>query len=527
MASTLRRTRSQLKALQRDDASDSSDNENDHKENQPLTPSTPPTPRKRQKISPPMTPTNIRNITKELAVAQMRSPQRTAERTLYLKSATAKSNLYQSAKAVFRRTAVPSRLIARDKERQEMMDFWKKHVIGNQPGCLYISGSPGTGKTAMLSEVMRKTDDDILLLRSHQVKMIMINCMSVGEPKGIYTKLVAELAVQRTYSGDAVQQAEKLLNGKKDVLNVVVLDEIDHLITKEQDVLYKIFEWASLPSSRLVLIGIANALDLTDRILPRLRAKNCEPQLLNFNPYQVSDITAIIKDRLYSLIEDPEDPFAPSPEPTASTPLPLMQPAAVELCARKVAASMGDLRTALDVCRQAIEMAEIEYKRRSTAVLGEQKQNNHHHGASNELPKVTVAHIMKVLKTVFGNPMVSKLQQLNMQQKVILGVLMVMRRSAQGAKKDQITLGKFREQYRSLCSSDGDRGCSISAVSSTELNDLLSMTETAGIITLGKNKEDRLRKIHVNVQETEITQMVDSVPVLKSWMASVIENNTK
>lgn len=58
--------------------------------------------------------------------------------------------------------------------------------------------------------------------------------------------------------------------------SVVILDEIDQLATKDQDVLYKIFEWATSASSRLVLIGIANALDMTDRLLPRLRAKNCK-----------------------------------------------------------------------------------------------------------------------------------------------------------------------------------------------------------------------------------------------------------
>lgn len=223
----------------------------------------------------------------------------------------------------------------------------------------------------------------------------------------------------------------------------MILDEIDSLITRDQDVLYKIFEWASLPTSRLVLIGIANALDLTDRILPRLRAKNCEPQLLNFNPYQVSEISSIIKDRLFSLIEDPENPFGPAPKPSEGAVPPLIQVNAIELCARKVAASMGDLRTALDVCRQAIELAEMDQKKRvqATAVLGEQNKNGS--SAPTPEPKVTVGHVMKVLNVVFGSSTVQKLKQVNLQQKIVLGVILVMMRSTKGAnKKDQLTIGK-------------------------------------------------------------------------------------
>jgi len=50
------------------------------------------------------------------------------------------------------------------------------------------------------------------------------------------------------------------------------------------------------------------------------------------------------------------------------------------------------------------------------------------------------------------------------------------------------------------------------------LNDLLTLLETSSIITLGKSKEDRTRKIQLNVQENEITQMVNDMPILKSWM---------
>lgn len=226
--------------------------------------------------------------------------------------------------------------------------------------------------------------------------------------------------------------------------SVVILDEIDSLITREQDVLYKIFEWASLPSSRLVLIGIANALDLTDRILPRLRAKNCEPQLLNFNPYQVSEISSIIKDRLFSLVEDPENPFGPPPKPTEGAVPPLMMPSAIEFCARKVASSMGDLRTALDVCRQAIELAEMDQKKKkmSCNVLGEQKTNT----TIAPKPMVTVAHVSRVLQVVFGNSNVQKLKQLNLQQKIVLGVIIIMIRTSttKANKKELLTVGKVK-----------------------------------------------------------------------------------
>lgn len=155
-----------------------------------------------------------------------------------------------------------------------------------------------------------------------------------------------------------------------------------------------------------------------------------EPQLLNFNPYQVAEISAIIKDRLYSL--------DPNSKP-GSSPLPLMQPPAVELCARKVAAAMGDLRTALDVCRQAVELAETEHKRKT--VLADQKQP----GATTEIVKVSIGHVMKVLQTVFGSPVVQKLKQLGLQQKVVICVLMAMSCSSSSSsshKKEHITLGR-------------------------------------------------------------------------------------
>ena len=84
------------------------------------------------------------------------------------------------------------------------------------------------------------------------------------------------------------------------------------------------------------------------------------PQLLNFAPYEVAEIAEIIKNRL----KDLEDPLGSNGKGENTSPkdsntkemtkkkqsFPLMQPMAIELVARKMAAT-GDLRKALDVCR--------------------------------------------------------------------------------------------------------------------------------------------------------------------------------
>ena len=48
-----------------------------------------------------------------------------------------------------------------------------------------------------------------------------------------------------------------------------------------------------------MLTGIANALDLTDRQLPRLKAQvTCQPKLIHFAPYNKDQIVSIIQHRL-------------------------------------------------------------------------------------------------------------------------------------------------------------------------------------------------------------------------------------
>ena len=123
----------------------------------------------------------------------------------------------------------------------------------------------------------------------------------------------------------------------------LVQNQLVLILYMDKEVLYQLFEWTALPNSKVILIGIANALDLADRILPRLQTHiTCRPQLLHFPPYTKDQIIIILRERLGSNSELVIDPMA------------------VQFCARKVAAVHGDLRKALGVCRRAVELASQE-----------------------------------------------------------------------------------------------------------------------------------------------------------------------
>jgi len=118
----------------------------------------------------------------------------------------------------------------------------------------------------------------------------------------------------------------------------VLVDELDHLVTRRQSVLYNLFEWPTRPNAGLVIVGIANTMDLPERLIPRVSSRlGSSMARVTFQPYTAKQILTIIKDRLEGL-----DVFKSE---------------AIDLCSRKVASASGDVRTALQICRRAAKLA--------------------------------------------------------------------------------------------------------------------------------------------------------------------------
>jgi cell division control protein 6 len=365
---------------------------------------------------------------------------------------------------------------------------------------MYVSGPPGTGKSALVEEVCRGLDGE------KRVKVANINCASMTTARDIYGRLIEELCddTSQVFRKGEVERLRGMFlprKGSSDHLYLVTLDEIDHLLTTDLEILYTFFEWSLQRNSRLVLIGIANALDLTDRFLPRLKAKNLKPQLLPFLPYTPPQITKVITTLLRSLL--------PSDSVAGDDFVPFLQPAAIQLCSRKVASQSGDLRKAFDLVRRTLDIIERETLDKansgpsspSKAPLAENvnmssmisppdtpvRKMAEYTAAT--APRATVAHVARVTSAAFSNGTTERLHGLNLQQKAALCALVSFGRRqrtvqqvpatpTKSPRSNAPTAKQLFDTYSALCRRDN----MLHPLTATEFRDILSNLETMGLV---------------------------------------------
>nr|XP_057923281.1 cell division control protein 6 homolog [Doryrhamphus excisus]XP_057923289.1 cell division control protein 6 homolog [Doryrhamphus excisus] len=378
-------------------------------------------------------------------------------------------------------TAVPERLLSRENERAAIHSFLEDKALRSLPGSLYISGAPGTGKTACLNCVLQEMKEEMASVRT-----LVVNCMSLRSSHAIFPLLADKLKVSGGHKG---------LRGhltRPGPAVLLVLDELDQLDSKCQDVMYTIFEWPHLPKSRLCLIGIANALDLTDRILPRLQARpGCRPQLLNFPPYSREELTAIVQDRLAQVSVGG-----------------ILDAAAVQFCARKVSAVSGDARKALDICRRAVEIVESDERKKRAADATDRSAAESH---------VSVPQVARVLSEVYGDRMASQGgasdgESFPLQQKLLVCCLLLLGRSG---KSKEVVLGKLHEVHSRLCAQR-----QVGGVSQAECLSLCTLLESRGVFALKKAKEARLTKVFLKIEEKDVENALKDRTLVGSILAA-------
>ena len=300
-------------------------------------------------------------------------------------------------------SAVPKSLPCREKEFQEIYSFLEGNLTDEIGGCMYISGVPGTGKTATTTEVIRALKAEAENENLPEFEFVEINGMKLTEPRQAYVEICRQLMGKTMPWEQAFNFLDKRFStpSHRRISTILIVDELDILCNKRQDVVYNLLNWPHHNSTRLTVVTIANTMDLPERVFMGKIASRLGLTRLTFQPYTHKQLQDIVASRLYGLDES----FSSD---------------AIQLVARKVAALSGDARRALDICRRASEIAESK--------AGDQKASvnmGHVQEALNEMISCTKVRIIKScskMEKFFMQAVCMEVERTGIEEVILRGV---------------------------------------------------------------------------------------------------------
>ncbi|KAG7869273.1 hypothetical protein KL918_000818 [Ogataea parapolymorpha] len=445
-------------------------------------------------------------------------------------------SVYSRAKKLFLRSSAVEldgfALTAREAEAHLLRQHIDRCLLKLESTSIYVSGPPGTGKTAQVNAILsslivgdiENADDKVYKVPvridskkiNRRLRIAKINCMTVRKAEDIFDAIYSDLEGQFTRKKRTAQDLKRYLADKsKCDITIVVLDEMDNLMgNNSQQVLFDLFSWASDMSNdnpKLAIIGIANALDLTDRFLPRLKSNNISPKLIPFLPYTADQIKQVLTAKLCCLVDG-----------KTNVP-PLVHPAAIQLCAKKAAITTGDLRSAFDIMHRALELTEsLQVQKLGSKELYNLTLEN--------APKVMIAQLARVCNSTVSSNFNSKLKDLNIQHKTVLCSLIKYEEVLKSQKSKTIaSINSFYSYYASL----QDVRKVIGVLNRGEFLEVLSSLESDSFINISSSMNAKIHttskikgpisygdsRLSSSVPKMDILKIVDDIGILKKILA--------
>ncbi len=291
--------------------------------------------------------------------------------------------------------------------------------------------------------------------------VIYINCEVIDTQYRILAHLARHFDKEIPMTGWPTDQVyaefRNALDEEKRVV-VIMLDEVDKLVKKGDDVLYNLSRVNSdLLQTRLSLIGISNDLKFTEFLDPRVKSSLGEDEII-FPPYNAEQIRDILEQRAGIA-------FRPG----------MLTEEVIPLCSAFAAQEHGDARRALDLLRISGELAERE---RSTLVTEE-----HVRQAREKIEQDRVDEVIKTLPT---------------QSKLTLYSIMLL--EEQGTRN--ITTSAVYNMYKQLCPMvDTD------FLTHRRITDLIAELDMLGIlhtIVVSKGRYGRTKEITLSIHTSKL-----------------------
>ncbi|KAG5730870.1 Cell division control protein 6 like protein [Termitomyces sp. T112] len=297
--------------------------------------------------------------------------------------------LHSRARALLRSTCDSStaQIAGRDSERATILNFLTSFLCdpdkASDATCLYISGSPGTGKTALVNSVLQDINPD--------AKVVFINCMALESVEILWERLIEELDVGRKPKSAGRSKKAKGRDAVEVLLSrhnhkcILVLDELDHITPTTQS-LASLFSLPGSTPSTVRLIGIANTHTLTSSSSSTSSVTAASNVCtLHFAPYTPNQLQQILQTRLQPLYVDADDEGKSAAAAKKFLPAPTLM-----LLTKKIAAMTGDVRSVFEVLRGAIDLAVT-----AAAPSSPTQEDN---PLNTQVPTVMPPHILAALK---------------------------------------------------------------------------------------------------------------------------------
>ena len=506
-------------------------------------------------------------------------------------------------------TGLPS---CRDKQIEEISE-WLKNCVQNIRGdSLYLSGVPGTGKTLATNAIVRGAIQGMQDSPLAPPVALSINCMRVETAKDVINRIVAGfrtaalqtitgclgddplVCVPENHEGIIMEGAWADLSSEEHLRKIVqhpimtkeqlaattagkkrrssltetdlvkqtgmiflILDEIDGMLSGRncEEIMGSLLALASSEGSRLVIIGIANSIDLMQQLTRPgavFHRFNLKPKNIIFPTYLREQVSQLLQERLDTL------------------PGPVIDPKAIQFCARKIANGTGDMRRALEAASLSIDIAVKD----AANAAGEEASNPSTDGAHHTSGPAdnTLVPAVRAKRTVgmrqmgmalnklsggvgSSNEHVRSIKKLPVPQQLIMCALSAMvgetfkargiedrpsNRDGQplmGMKMSDnfvslptyrapdaitansrptahtVTLADIGQGQRSLCSSIG-----VEKYTPSEFSTAVEVLETMGLIQLsGKKANDMKRaRVQLKISEDDVWLALSDIPILKN-----------
>ncbi|OCH93114.1 P-loop containing nucleoside triphosphate hydrolase protein [Obba rivulosa] len=418
-----------------------------------------------------------------------------------------------------------SNIAGRGEERELIREFIVS-FLSQAPSCddhptLYVSGSPGTGKTALVNTVLRFLEAE---LKSHDATVVSVNCMALNGVDAIWDRLAEEFnsgsrvsKKGRKKARETSAQLVEMSLAQSSRKCILVLDELDHVASSSQ-ALASLFALSQTFSSHIRVIGIANTHTLTSSSSAAISVQSlASVQTVHFAPYTPQQLLDILNARLAPLSEGEGQDVIEKVKKFLPTPT-------LTLLTKKVASQTGDVRAVFEVLRGAIDLAVASTSSDSLSTA----------------PAVAPCHVLSALKayapagsnscaismsslpTPASTPVkrqagdsetVTKVRELGLHSRlVLLAMLLACRRISAGltlsgapspspspprtptkrtsssnalsspSKSASLETSQLHAYYSTILTRG--ENCLFTLVSRSEFSDLTGMLETVGLVTL-------------------------------------------